>query len=467
MSPPLDTAGTGRRIAAVAATAALVAIAVAILVASGGSRPTHALSVVVDEATNVVAGQYVRAGGTKVGEITRLEPVDGGRAARIDMRIDDDAWPLPTGSRMTLRWGGTVNYSNRYVDLVRGPAGGAPMATDGRLPAASFTTPVEFDGLLRAFDAPLRRDVRGLLQTGGRTLRVTKPALRRALDESPRAVQQAALVLRDLDAERYSLRTLVRASDDVLGAVQRARPGLKTLLGGAAGTFDAIAAQSASLQDALQRAPGMLTTTRATLARADETLDLASTVTRRLAPGVSQLRRVAAPLNDTLRTVRRVGPDAERTLASVRDATPDVNPLLDQVRHLSPQLESIGRQAVDNLKCIRPYAPSIASFFSNWGDYFSLDDGRDKLIRAQVQNFLPAATNANVHNSGQAAKLFPGLKYGFPRPPGTNAGQPWFLPECGAGRDALDPAKDPEARPLGEVFKLPPLRSSVFGGSGR
>jgi hypothetical protein len=50
------------------------------------------------------------------------------------------------------------------------------------------------------------------------------------------------------------------------------------------------------------------------------------------------------------------------------------------------------------------------------------------------------------YDSGTAAKLFPGLDYAFPRPPGYSAGQPWFLPKCGVTTDALDPSKDPESR---------------------
>ena len=37
-----------------------------------------------------------------------------------------------------------------------------------------------------------------------------------------------------------------------------------------------------------------------------------------------------------------------------------------------------------------------------------------------------------------------GKKFALPRPPGLTAGQPWFLPDCGAGPDALDPTKDRE-----------------------
>jgi hypothetical protein len=75
----------------------------------------------------------------------------------------------------------------------------------------------------------------------------------------------------------------------------------------------------------------------------------------------------------------------------------------------------------------------------------SWNDGKDKVLRAQVQQFLPANYNSVPLTPAQAAAAFPGMKYGFPRPPGTNAGQPWFQPQCGAGPEALDPSKDQEA----------------------
>jgi hypothetical protein len=174
-----------------------------------------------------------------------------------------------------------------------------------------------------------------------------------------------------------------------------------------------------------------------------------------------EARRTAAPLNSLLHTVRRVGPDATATLATARRAVPDLNPLLAKVTELSPQLSSIGEQSIDNLKCIRPFTPEIDSYFSNWGDFLAGTDGKDKLIRAQVQGYGPAFSNVSPYNSAQAHNLFSGLEYGFPRPPGTNAGQPWFLPECGAGPDALDPNKDTEIRASSKLFDLPRLTPIV------
>jgi ABC-type transporter Mla subunit MlaD len=332
---------------------------------------------------------------------------------------------------------------------------------DGVFPAADFTIPVEFDGFTRTFDGRMRNDLHAFLDDAGTSLGDARTGLRRTLAAGPGAVGEAASVMEDLDADKSALKTLVDSANRVMGAVRSSQPGLRDLLTGAAQTFDAIGSQTTALQQTLQRAPGMFATTRRTLAQADDTLDLAGTVTSRIGPGVKELRSLARPLNDTLRTVVRVAPDAKSTLRSVTAATPDLNPLLKRVEGLSPEVRSVGAQAVDNLECIRPYTPSIMAFFANWGDFFSFDDGRDKMIRAQVQNFLPAETNISDYNSAQAKKAWPGLEFGFPRPPGTDAGQPWFLPQCGAGPDALDPAKDPESRPYKSIFQLPKARTSA------
>jgi ABC-type transporter Mla subunit MlaD len=241
----------------------------------------------------------------------------------------------------------------------------------------------------------------------------------------------------------------------VANAVHTADPDLRRLLSGAASTFAAIAGEATALQATLERAPHTFTAVRGTLGRADRTLLAAADLTDRLAPGVEQVRKLAGPLNGVLGTVVNVGPDARSTLDSVRRATPQLNPLLARATQLMPQIGSIGAQTVTQMQCIRPYTPDIVAFFTNWGDFLSPTDGKDKYIRAGVQNLMPAGYNAIGANSGTIAKQFPGLRYAFPRPPGYNAGQPWFLPECGAGPDALDPSKDPEARSFNPLSQIP------------
>jgi phospholipid/cholesterol/gamma-HCH transport system substrate-binding protein len=429
------------------AIALLVAatVAVAVIVAGRGSDG-HRVFVTVREATDVISGQDVRSAGENVGSIASVEPVDRGRAVRLTLELGDRAWPLPQGTRFALRWGGTISYSNRFVALTR-PAHPRAMLRDGAtIPAADFATPVEVDQLVGTFTRPVRRGVKAFLRRGGVTFATARPQLRRALDAAPPAVRQADLVLRDLDSDQRSLDALVRSSARVTAAVRSADPGLGALVSGAATTFDAAAGQAVALKATLSRSPQTFAAARSTLARAGHTLTAAAQLTDRLAPGVVALRRIAHPLDDVLSTVVDVGPDVRTTLAVAGRSTSDLDPLLAKATALSPQIGSVAHRSVTQLRCIRPYTPDIISFFTNWGDFLSATDGKDKYLRASVESFMPGGHNAQTGDSAQAARQYPGLRYAFPRPPGYNAGQPWFLPECGAGRDALDPSKDPEAR---------------------
>jgi ABC-type transporter Mla subunit MlaD len=436
----------------------IAAAVVTLVVLAAGSGSGHAVFVTVPDATNVVVGQWVREGGQIVGHIGSITPVDAGRAVRLRLDVEDSAWPLPRGTAFSLRWGGTVSYDNRYVALTRGPRSGPPLPDKAKLGPSTFTVPVEFDRLLTAFTPAVRSDVRAMFQRGGDAFDAARAPLASALTKAPPALTEANGVIGDLHANTRALDTLVRSTSGVVAAVHAANPDLRSLLSSAATTFDATAAEAQSLRDTLAQAPVTLVSARRALAHADTTLANAGTLAQRLAPGVVEVRRLAPPLNHVLGTVIDVGPDAKATLATARQATPSLNPLLDRVRALSPTFGGIGTQSVHALKCIRPYTPDIVSFFTNWGDFLSATDGRDKYIRATVQQLVPAPMNATSQTSADIAKAFPGLRYAFPRPPGYNAGQIWFLPECGAGPDALNPAKDPESTHF-SPFSVPRLRT--------
>jgi hypothetical protein len=63
---------------------------------------------------------------------------------------------------------------------------------------------------------------------------------------------------------------------------------------------------------------------------------------------------------------------------------------------------------------------------------------------------MPQASATSLHLvpagiSTQAFVNATGKQYAEPRPPGLSVGQPWFLPQCGAGPNALNPGADPES----------------------
>ncbi|MCW3011206.1 MAG: hypothetical protein JWO90_1610 [Solirubrobacterales bacterium] len=434
-----------RRIVPLVLLLGALAVLVTVLGSTTGAD-LHRVGLTVPDATNVVPGQFVRAGGEDVGRVASIEPVDRGRKVRVELDIEDAAWPLRKGAKLELRFGGTASFVNRYIALTPGPESAEPYADGATIPASRWTSPVEFDSLLGAFTPSARAGIRKLVDEAGPAVEDARPGLVATLSKTPAALEQTRAVMVDLDASQERLDALLRQTDAVVDAVATADPGLQRLLTGAAQTFDAVAERQGQLAQTLKAAPGTLTNLRTTLATADGTLRDAAALTDAIEPGVEELRRIAPPLNRVLGTVVRVGPDARGTLETARRATPALNPLLTKLTAQLPQLEAIGRSAAEELTCLRPYSPEIASFFSNWGSFASGTDGRDKYFRANV--LVPTAVNTNLsgYSSAEAVKMFPGTTYGFPRPPGQAAGQPWFMPGCGVGPDTLDPTKDGETR---------------------
>jgi ABC-type transporter Mla subunit MlaD len=431
----------------VALATLVLGVIVLYLVLSSGGSDSRTFSAIVPAADDLLDGQELNAGGKAVGKVTGVEPVERGRAARIKLKITDaDYWPLPRDSRIEIRFGGTVSFSNRYLLLTRGKDRAHVLADGDALPRGAVKTPVEVDEFFNDFPAPLRRDFRGLIGKAAPVFQEGGPDLRRALepDKLPQVTTGAAKLAADLTKDGAGLRSLVHSTSRVLTAADTANPELRTLLDGFAQTADAIAGQSENLKTTLTRFPAALRQTRTTLAGAEVTLRDAGRLTDRLRPGVAELRTTVAPLRGALAKVREVAPIGVAALDEAQGVK-DIVHTLNQITSRAPLIESLAKQADKQLGCLRPYTPDIVNFGQVWGDFTNPVDTRDHLVRANVGNFLGAPMNSMPWTAGDAAKANPGLSYAFPHPPGDLAAQPWFQPQCGITEDALNPAKDPES----------------------
>jgi phospholipid/cholesterol/gamma-HCH transport system substrate-binding protein len=441
MTSPVDRdQGGGGQLVRVALVVAVLVVAV-VVIASGGSGG-HRVQVITPEAVGVIPGERMVAAGQTVGSITSTRVTPSGEAHLV-MTIDDSAWPLPQDTTLTLKMGGTIQYTNRYIEINRGRSA-VTIPDDGYLPSSQFTVPVEYDTVLNTFDAPTRAGLTRFFDDAGPALQAAEAPLRAALGPAAPAVEQADAVFRDLGFDTDALSTLVRATNDVVTSVANANPGLQQLLSGAGNTFAAVESQSQALQATLSEGPAWLIDVRHTLAHASRTLSQAAELTTRLAAGVTQLRRIAAPLDDVLREVVHVSPDAIATLSTIRGAGPNLDGLLSRATSpLLPRVASIGKQAATEVGCVRPYTPEILGTASTWGGYWGDGDLKDTFLHGALG--ITAMTNAEVTNTGQFAKGDPALTMDFPQVPGEILDQPWFQPQCGITPKSLIPADDPDA----------------------
>jgi virulence factor Mce-like protein len=430
-----------RRVAALAVLALLV---LALLEFMAGPSYPHRVSVTVPQATGMVPGLRVVTAGRKVGKVAETSVTPDGKA-RLVLEVDDEAWPLRTTSRVELRLGGTIKYTDRFVEVTT-PNRGRPLEEGGVLRASQVRVPVEFDTLFNAFDEDTRKDLRSTIDTAGPTLMTAAPQLRRALLPAPAAVGEARAVVVDLKAENRSLDQLVKSANRVAVSIREANPELRQLIDAGATTFSATAQESEALRSTLSQAPATLAVARTTLARADGTLERADGLLDDIAPGVRELRRTSPVLTSLLGRVSAVAPDLKTTLATVRRAAPDLNGLLDRARSpLMGQLARIGREGAKQVSCIRPYSPEIAGLASTWTGIWGFGDGKDKTVRAQL-GATPFTSEETVSSGTKAKQLGSGFSIAFPRPPGDLSNQPWFQPQCDITEDAYNPDKDPEAQ---------------------
>lgn len=428
-----------------AALTGAVVIATAAIVISGARDGGHELAATMASSHFLIKGSDVRLAGRNVGEVTSVVATRAGRA-KVRFRIDGDAWPVPRGTTVQVRMGSTVAYSGRWIDLAYPKRPADESMPDGSAFASRDIKPaVEFDELFSAFDGVTRTNLSSTVDQSGQALGEARRPLSRSLDVAPAALAAVNGVLDEAGGDTQVLSRLIRSTDRVTSAILRARPGVADLLDGTARTFGAINAQSAELRTSLRALPEALGATRTTLRHANTTLAQAAELTDRLEPGIAQVRAIAPGLARALDTVRDVGPDLTHTLAAAGRAAPPLTGALDRARPLLPQVRSVAAEAARQLECVRPYTPEIAGLASTWAGFNGNADKKDKYARIQVESLL--VPNATPLSSAQLQNVLPGVRVSFPRPPGENAGQPWFIEECGVGRGVNSAANDYESAP--------------------
>jgi virulence factor Mce-like protein len=431
------------RILAVGGVVVLFVSAAVVLGVFSGSK-VHTLRAVFDSAEQLAPGQELRMAGRKVGKVGSIETVDG--RAIVDLNIHEgDVWPLTRGTTANVRWGSTTSLAYRYVELHAGPANAPKLPDGGILSQASTKTAVELDQAYRIFRGRTAGDLKKLVGELGDTLDGRGKTIARGLKSAGPGLDATSELLHQLGADRNALRTLIVSGNSATGALAARQNDLGALVDHAAATFDEFAHHARAQQASLDRAPRALDTAAGTLHRLSSSLVGLQALVTDLAPGARGLRTLATPARRAFAQLRSVAPLATATLRSGRRAAPGLTRLLKTGTPFLPRLGNVLGQLEPMFACLRPYGPELAGMFGTWTGYNKNFDNGGHYART-----FPLLANAAILpgtplDSQQVTTLLSGrLNYAMPRPPGLNAGHPWFQPQCGAGPDSLDASKDPE-----------------------
>jgi phospholipid/cholesterol/gamma-HCH transport system substrate-binding protein len=319
--------------------------------------PAYRLTVEVQDAARLTAGNEVRIRGRRAGQVTEIEPrvSPRGRAyARLKVRLDPsvDALPVDTTARVRPR----SMLGLKYLELTPGRSK-RTLPDAATLPLRQARERVELDEVLQAFDAETRRDLRTTVTELSSGVAGRGGDLNAALGDLPALTAHLRGVMHVLAEPGTDLRGAIDGVEGATAAVAPVSESLAGLLRGFATTLDAAVAADDDLDRTLADLPETLSTTRRSLHAVSPVLDDGAALMRDIRPAARLLPHAASGLADVARRGTPVleraidlGPDLEDTLNALGRLVAEPS-TLGSVQRLTEVVASLG----PTLRAVNPF----------------------------------------------------------------------------------------------------------------
>jgi virulence factor Mce-like protein len=429
-----------RKVTASTGLAMAIALsAVAVVLITSRAPKAHTVYATFASAINIVSGARVQVAGTQAGTVGAIDVRAG--QAQVALKITDDRfWPLRRGTEAQIRWGGTVSYANRYIELT--PSADGPSLPNGsHLPPANSLTPVELSQLFDTFDRPTRANLGKLIDETSHTFGPNGGALAAGLRAGAPALRETAQAVSRLSADPAAMRVLVSSAATTAQAIARRTPALRRLVRDYGATVTTIAAQSGDVRRTLAAMPSTLATLQTATTRLTPVLRRTQSLVTSLGPGARALRAIAPLVTTATHAVTEVAPKLDSALASVQKGGPAITKLLRQATPLARSLPATLDRTTPILACLRAFTPEIGSLGVLWSSLYENYDATGHHGRVDLSAYSFGDKTSNTPS--QLVAQDPNLVDAWLPPPGFAAFQPWYIPECGVTADGVDATKDP------------------------
>jgi phospholipid/cholesterol/gamma-HCH transport system substrate-binding protein len=344
--------------------------------------PTYNVSVQVPNANQLVPGNEVRIGGVRVGLIEDIQPVahdDGSSTAKLNLKLDSDAEPIPTDSTVTVRAQSSLGL--KYLQIKKGTSSeGYPAGSELPLSAAK-PEPVDLDQVLNTFDEPTRDAIQRNLLEFGDAVAGRGPALNEAFGQLAPLLARLQPVARILSAPSTRLGRLVTALRDTASEVAPVAEIQAQMFVSLDTTFGALANVARPfIQDFISKAPVTEDTAISTLPTIRPFLADSAALFADLRPGARALRENAPAIADSLvvgipavRASTKLNAQLEPTAQALLDLANDAG-----ARRGIDELTQFNSILGPTLQFIAP-AQSVCNYatllFRNASSTLSLGDG--------------------------------------------------------------------------------------------
>lgn len=401
--------------------------------------PTYSLKVEVPSAAQLVRGNEVRVGGSRVGVIDEIVPVrheDGRITAQLSLKLDTTVKPLPDDSTILIRPRSALGL--KYVEISKGTS------RDGYLDGATVPLraatpePVEFDEVLQTFDDETRKASRVNLESFGNLFAGRGMDLNRAIEAFNPLLRNLAPVMTNLGDPRTRLVQFIGALERTAREVAPVAETQAALFRNFDTTFGAIDRVRADYQQSIENAPGALDAAIESFPPQRPFLANSEGLFRELSPGVRALRTAAPDLADafelgtgSLRRSVAFNRRLEPTFVALQEFAEDPLVALG-VRDLT-NLSQILEPTISHLAPAQTTCNYLTLWFRNVASLLSEGDEN-----GTSQRFIIVAAPAGPNNEGGPASApanGPTLDNHLHTNPYPNTASPGQTPECEAANE--------------------------------
>jgi virulence factor Mce-like protein len=401
--------------------------------------PGYQLDVDVPNAANLVRGNDVRVGGTRVGSITAITPertADGHYYARLRIKLQRGVGPLPRNSTFLVRPRSVLGL--KYLQITKGTSK-RHFADGAVVPLANAKpTPVEMDQIFNMFDSKTRAAAQTNLNEFGAALAGRGQDINTAIPAFEPLLTNLVPVMNNLSDRRTQLGQLLRSLERAAATVAPAAQEQADLFAGLDTTFSALSEVSGDIQASIERAPAALDTAIRDLPQQRPFLANSAALFGELRPGVRALRTAAPDLADAF----TVGEHSlRRAVALNRRLIPTFNALVAFADDPNTKLGIEDLQTTSDI--LRPTIASltptqtVCNYMTLWFRNVAslLSDGD---ANGTWQRFIIVAAPQGPNNEGgPAAKpaAGPGRDNYLHSNPYPNTAAPGEPKECEAGNE--------------------------------
>jgi virulence factor Mce-like protein len=295
--------------------------------------PTYQVNAEVPNAAQLVVGNDVKIGGSRVGAVSAITPKtlkDGRTIAVLGLKLDKDAGPLPTDTTLIVRPRNALGL--KYVELTPGRSGHTFEDGD-TIPLARAKTPVELDEFLNMFDDKTRAAAQANLDGFGTAFAGRGESINTAIGAFRPLLRDVVPVMQNLSSPDTNLRRFIQELGDTAAITAPAAETQASLFDNLDTTMSALRQVARPyIQDSISKGPAALDAGIENFPRQRPFIRNTTGLMHELRPGVKALRTAAPVLSDALGAGIRVLPK-----------TPPLN------RRLASLLEELQRFAEDPL----------------------------------------------------------------------------------------------------------------------